>query len=223
MFAYRHDILKALIADGVKLVVLGRKERIADLPEYAHAEDRIQASMPWRARWITRRRPNCWSSARRTCWPIPKRPNVGRQPGDSRVRQGALPRDRHAPGRSQLGHAAAVRSSNTSCASSGWTCGSTSGSRRLYEKAMQRRQMAGHRRRPRPRRLLDRRRAGLLRRLPARMRRRPTPSTRSAPARRSRPTIQTSSPWSTKRWPMAGRWTGAISRHLAETSHDRSP
>lgn len=33
MFAYRHDILKALIADGVKLVVLGRDERIADLPE----------------------------------------------------------------------------------------------------------------------------------------------------------------------------------------------
>lgn len=34
MFAYRHDILKALIADGVKLVVLGPDERIADLPEY---------------------------------------------------------------------------------------------------------------------------------------------------------------------------------------------
>jgi hypothetical protein len=33
MFAYRHDILKALIADGVKLVVLGRHERLADLPE----------------------------------------------------------------------------------------------------------------------------------------------------------------------------------------------
>jgi len=36
MFAYRHDILKALMADGVKLVVLGRKERISDLPEYQH-------------------------------------------------------------------------------------------------------------------------------------------------------------------------------------------
>jgi hypothetical protein len=35
MFAYRHDILKALIADGVKLVVLGRTERLADLPEFA--------------------------------------------------------------------------------------------------------------------------------------------------------------------------------------------
>jgi alpha-glucosidase len=34
MFAYRHDVLKALIADGVKLVVLGREEKLRDLPEY---------------------------------------------------------------------------------------------------------------------------------------------------------------------------------------------
>ena len=34
MFAYRHDILKALMADGVKLVVLGRNEKIPDLPEF---------------------------------------------------------------------------------------------------------------------------------------------------------------------------------------------
>jgi hypothetical protein len=34
MFAYRHDILKALIADGVQMVVLGPKESIAALPEY---------------------------------------------------------------------------------------------------------------------------------------------------------------------------------------------
>ncbi len=33
LFAYRHDILKALIADGVRLVVLGRQERLTDLPE----------------------------------------------------------------------------------------------------------------------------------------------------------------------------------------------
>jgi DUF1680 family protein len=33
MFAYRHDILKALIADGAKLVVLGPGESLADLPE----------------------------------------------------------------------------------------------------------------------------------------------------------------------------------------------
>jgi alpha-glucosidase len=35
MFAYRHDILKALMADGVKLVVLGSQERLTDLPEYS--------------------------------------------------------------------------------------------------------------------------------------------------------------------------------------------
>jgi len=38
MFAYRHDILKALIADGVKLVVLGRNEKISDLPEFKNGE-----------------------------------------------------------------------------------------------------------------------------------------------------------------------------------------
>jgi hypothetical protein len=40
MFAYRHDMLKALIADGVKLVVLGRHEKIADLPEYKELADK---------------------------------------------------------------------------------------------------------------------------------------------------------------------------------------
>ena len=34
LFAYRHDVLKALIADGVRLVVLGAEESAADLPEY---------------------------------------------------------------------------------------------------------------------------------------------------------------------------------------------
>jgi len=39
MFAYRHDILKALIADGVKLVVLGPGERLVDLPELKALRD----------------------------------------------------------------------------------------------------------------------------------------------------------------------------------------
>jgi hypothetical protein len=38
MFAYRHDILKALMADGVKLAVLGRNENLADLPELKNKE-----------------------------------------------------------------------------------------------------------------------------------------------------------------------------------------
>jgi hypothetical protein len=43
MFAYRHDILKALIADGVKLVVLGRGEGIGDLPEYKNGLKDVDA------------------------------------------------------------------------------------------------------------------------------------------------------------------------------------
>jgi hypothetical protein len=39
MFAYRHDILKALIGDGVKLVVLGNDEALTDLPDYKKAPD----------------------------------------------------------------------------------------------------------------------------------------------------------------------------------------
>jgi len=38
MFAYRQDILKALIADGVKLVVLGPHEKLSDLPECKNLE-----------------------------------------------------------------------------------------------------------------------------------------------------------------------------------------
>ena len=34
MFSYRHDILKALINDGARLVVLGRGESLTDLPEF---------------------------------------------------------------------------------------------------------------------------------------------------------------------------------------------
>jgi predicted metalloprotease with PDZ domain len=40
MFAYRHDILKAMIADGVRLVVLGSKEKLSDLPEFKDAKDK---------------------------------------------------------------------------------------------------------------------------------------------------------------------------------------
>jgi alpha-glucosidase len=49
MFAYRHDILKALIADGVKLVVLGRNESLASLPEL---KDRDGKSLDLLARYL---------------------------------------------------------------------------------------------------------------------------------------------------------------------------
>jgi hypothetical protein len=39
MFAYRHDILEALIHDGVKMVVLGRNEKLTDLPELKNLAD----------------------------------------------------------------------------------------------------------------------------------------------------------------------------------------
>jgi len=37
MFAYRHDILKALMNDGARLVVLGEKEMLSRLPEFKEA------------------------------------------------------------------------------------------------------------------------------------------------------------------------------------------
>jgi len=47
LFAYRHDILKAFIAEGMKLVVLGPKEHISDLPEYKKINDPISPSTCW--------------------------------------------------------------------------------------------------------------------------------------------------------------------------------
>jgi hypothetical protein len=38
MFAYRHDILKAMIAEGTRLVVLGRKEKLSELPEFKESK-----------------------------------------------------------------------------------------------------------------------------------------------------------------------------------------
>ncbi len=40
LFAYRHDILKELINKGVRLVVLGPGEELADLPEWKHAAEK---------------------------------------------------------------------------------------------------------------------------------------------------------------------------------------
>src|SRR5262249_15270260 len=45
MFAYRHDILKALITDGARLVVLGRKEKLSDLPEFKDAKDQADVEV----------------------------------------------------------------------------------------------------------------------------------------------------------------------------------
>jgi alpha-glucosidase len=39
MFAYRHDVLKALLADGARLVVLARADKLSALPEFKEAKD----------------------------------------------------------------------------------------------------------------------------------------------------------------------------------------
>jgi hypothetical protein len=49
MFAYRHDILKAFINEGVKLVVLGFEERLADLPE---CKNMAAGSIDYTARFL---------------------------------------------------------------------------------------------------------------------------------------------------------------------------
>jgi dipeptidyl aminopeptidase/acylaminoacyl peptidase len=50
MFAYRHDILKAFIADQVKLVVLGHDESLGDLPELRN--DHARGSVDLLARYL---------------------------------------------------------------------------------------------------------------------------------------------------------------------------
>ncbi len=43
LFAYRHDLLKALMAEGARLVVLGRGERLRELPEFRA----VQGATTW--------------------------------------------------------------------------------------------------------------------------------------------------------------------------------
>ena len=45
MFAYRHDVLKALIEAGARLVVLGPGEKISDLPEYRSLQEQSVDSL----------------------------------------------------------------------------------------------------------------------------------------------------------------------------------
>jgi alpha-glucosidase len=40
MFAYRHDVLKAIIADGGRVVVLGKGEKLSALPEFKDVADK---------------------------------------------------------------------------------------------------------------------------------------------------------------------------------------
>jgi dienelactone hydrolase len=40
MFAYRHDVLKVFIAEGARLVILGQREKLSDLPELKNGRNR---------------------------------------------------------------------------------------------------------------------------------------------------------------------------------------
>ena len=129
MFAYRHDILKALIADGVKLVVLGREEK-PRRPAGIRGRQAIRRSRLARAR--TRLHAGDEAAGRgrrRTSWRIRK----SRCAGDNQVIRVFAKALYHvtanAPRRSRTGSSAAAPCSNTSCACSGSTSASTSGSR----------------------------------------------------------------------------------------------
>ncbi|HVL11539.1 MAG TPA: hypothetical protein VM529_03185, partial [Gemmata sp.] len=45
LFAYRHDVLKAMIADGARLVVLGKNEKLGNLPEFKDAKNRAELDL----------------------------------------------------------------------------------------------------------------------------------------------------------------------------------
>jgi len=45
LFAYRHDLLKALIADGARLVVLAPNEGLADLPEFRNGKNKVELDL----------------------------------------------------------------------------------------------------------------------------------------------------------------------------------
>ncbi len=122
MFAYRHDILKAMIADGARLVVLGRKEKLSDLPEFKDAKNKAGSTM---VRYLDYT-PDAQADgrARGERARAAERAVRGQVHGGERVRQGLVPRDRHC-GRSIPTSRSGARSSSTSCASSGWTSSST--------------------------------------------------------------------------------------------------
>jgi len=52
MFAYRQDVLKALIADGLQLVVLGPDENLADLPEFRRLDGKDSKGVDLLARFF---------------------------------------------------------------------------------------------------------------------------------------------------------------------------
>ena len=105
MFAYRHDILKAMIADGARLVVLGREEKLSDLPEFKDAKNKAELDQ---VRYL-----DYTPTLKLMVVPeenvlgLAERAVRGQVHGGQRLREGAVPRRRAAAGRSGLRQAAA--------------------------------------------------------------------------------------------------------------------
>ena len=90
MFAYRHDILKAMIADGARLVVLGRTEKLSDLPEFKDAQG--QAGLRRGALPRLHAEPKLMVVPEENVLGLPGEPFAGRVHGGQRVRPGAATR-----------------------------------------------------------------------------------------------------------------------------------
>ena len=186
MFAYRHDILKAMIADGARLVVLGRKEKLSDLPEFKDARD--QAGFD-EVRYLDYTPDlKLMVVPEENVLGLPEEPFAGKCMV-IHVFARAAPGDRPAPGRSRLREAAAQAAVRAA--------GEAAGRRvRPEREELSRRPgqgpVEGHAGRPRPRRVLGGRRGGLLRRRrrrPAAPPRRTAPSPPARPSRRTTPTL----------------------------------
>ena len=162
MFAYRHDILKAMIADGARLVVLGRKEKLSDLPEFKDARNEAglddvryldytpaiklmvvpEENVLGLAERPVRRASAWWSSVfAKGLYRVD-----GVAAGRSRIRQAA--------------RQAAVRAARAS----GWTSSSTRSCTKIFDAATEKELWKGTRGGPRPGRVLGRGRGGVLRR-----------------------------------------------------------
>ena len=199
MFAYRHDILKAMIADGARLVVLGR-EREAERPAGVQGREEQGRASTRCATSTTRRTLKLMVVPEENVLGLPGEPFAGECMVVSVFAKGLLPGDR-ARGRSipefdkRRGKQQyelrvkrldvefdkqAARSCTTTRSAKGLWKGTPAARDRVEYWA------AG------VEAYFDAAGAGL-----PPQRRRPA---RSPPARRSRPTTRTCTPWSTRRW-----------------------
>ena len=212
MFAYRHDILKAMIADGARLVVLGRSEKLSDLPEFKDAKDKAGFDEVRYLDYTPELK--LMVVPEENVLGLPSEPFAGEcmvvsvfakglyqvtglRPVDPELRpaarQAAIRAAREAPGRRV--RQAAARSSTTT----------------------RRARACGRARRRRATGSSTGRRAWRPTSTPPAPACRPTaPTGRSPPARRSRRTTRTCTRWSMRRWPTRATSIGDSSRALRD-------